>query len=372
MGDVTAMDKEKYEELLHNVCVPANLPNQEKSERYNPLIKFLQANIPPTLYRYRSCGELSFDAFAQDQLWFSKPKVMNDDFDALISYDAVAINRQITEGFQKALHFTHDIKSGGPVPQPIKQALPQMETVEKNILQTSEDDIQTRFTEGEQVFQKQVQTDLPPLSTLIQDNIKIACFSESIESSLMWGHYADNSCGFALAYDFQNFQFPNCNKTNSPCSSGGGFQLFPVVYGDTRFDATKYVCWLWQHQMFQRIDGFTQEQKMFLKEQLPCPDEFMATKIVLHKSNEWAPEKEWRMTFFCMDPDIYNQEYSFAIKRPVAIYLGRKIKPINQKILLSIAKEKGIPVYKMNLLPNTYALIPKLIQDVHDYHGVQK
>src|SRR5699024_10359065 len=133
----------------------------------------------------RSSDLLSFDAFSDDQLWFSKPKVMNDDFDALISYDEEVINRQITENFQRAFQVVNAIKNGEIVPELIKRVLPQMQTIEKNILHTSADDIQTRFAEGKQAFQKYAQAELPPLSTLIQDKIKIACFSESIESALM-------------------------------------------------------------------------------------------------------------------------------------------------------------------------------------------
>lgn len=80
------MDRENYKKLLHSISVPGALPAEEKSKRYKPIIDFLQTEIPSALYRYRSCGELSFGAFSEDQLWFSKPKVMNDDFDALISY----------------------------------------------------------------------------------------------------------------------------------------------------------------------------------------------------------------------------------------------------------------------------------------------
>lgn len=359
------MDREKYKKLLHSIFMPGTLTMEERNKRYQPIIDFLQTEIPPSLYRYRSCGELSFGAFSEDQLWFSKPKVMNDDFDALISYDEEIINRQITENFQQVLQIATAIRNGEVVPEPIKRVLPQMETVEKNILQTPTDDIQTRLAEGEQVFQKRAKTDLPPLSTLIQDNIKIACFSESIESALMWGHYADNSRGFAIAYDFRNFQYPKCN---SPLLSGEDFNLFPVVYSDERFDATEYISWLWQQKMFHEINGFTEDQKALFKKLFPCPDDFMATKIILHKSNEWAPEKEWRMIYSSLRSDIQNQEYSFGIKKPVAIYLGRRIKPINQKILLSIAKEKAIPVYKMELAPNTYALKPKLIQGDQDNH----
>lgn len=77
------MDREKYKKLLHSIFMPGTLTMEERNKRYQPIIDFLQTEIPPSLYRYRSCGELSFGAFSEDQLWFSKPKVMNDDFDAL-------------------------------------------------------------------------------------------------------------------------------------------------------------------------------------------------------------------------------------------------------------------------------------------------
>lgn len=129
------MDRENYKKLLHSISVPGALPVEEKNKRYKPIIDFLQTEIPSSLYRYRSCGELSFDAFSEDQLWFSKPKVMNDDFDALISYDEEVIKRQITENFQRAFQIVNAIRSGEIVgeivPEPIKQVLPQMETVEK-------------------------------------------------------------------------------------------------------------------------------------------------------------------------------------------------------------------------------------------------
>lgn len=356
------MDSKKYKELLHSVSVPSSSVTEEKSTRYKPLVDFLQTEIPSKLYRYRSCGELSFDAFAQDRIWFSKAKEMNDDFDALISYDAQTINKQLTEVLQRVLQFTNAIRSGGSIPEQISQIVPQMKAIAEGIQSASETDVQTRFEFGASSLREYVQSKLTPLSELLQDNIKIACFSESIASASMWGHYADNSRGFALAYDFRDFKYPNCCKNNSPCSHGG-FQLFPVVYNDTRFDATEYISWLLQQLLIQGLNCCTNEQKAILREKVPCPDEFMASKIVLHKSSEWASEREWRMTYICLNPDIQSQEHSFGIKKPVAIYLGRKIKPINEKILLFIAKEKDVPVYKMEIDTKTYTLRPKLVQD---------
>ena len=41
--------------------------------------------IPPMLFRYRSCNELSLQALWDDKIWLSKGNVMNDDYDALQS-----------------------------------------------------------------------------------------------------------------------------------------------------------------------------------------------------------------------------------------------------------------------------------------------
>ena len=76
----------------------------------------------------------------------------------------------------------------------------------------------------------------------------------------------------------------------------------------------------------------------------------MVTKISLHKSKEWEREAEWRL--FCSslnDQEFTNAKHGYCIKKPTAIYLGRRIKPINEKILRKLAEEKEIPVYKMKL-----------------------
>ena len=95
---------------------------------------------------------------------------------------------------------------------------------------------------------------------------------------------------------------------------------------------------------------------------IPCPDMFMITKILLHKASAWKHEKEWRLICTCNSPDFMQQEFPYATKRPTAIYLGRKISPIYEKILRHIAVEKNIPVYKMTLNnhESSYKLYPEI------------
>jgi hypothetical protein len=50
--------------------------------------------------------------------------------------------------------------------------------------------------------------------------------------------------------------------------------------------------------------------------------------------------------------------------KPSALYLGRRISSIYEKILSDIAKEKGLPIYKMSLDDDSisYDLIPEQVE----------
>lgn len=52
----------------------------------------------------------------------------------------------------------------------------------------------------------------------------VACFSEAINSIIMWSHYTQNHEGFALEYDFN--VLTEVMRTHS--------YVFPVIYGNIR------------------------------------------------------------------------------------------------------------------------------------------
>jgi hypothetical protein len=91
----------------------------------------------------------------------------------------------------------------------------------------------------------------------------------------------------------------------------------------------------------------------FLNSFLNCPDITIGTKIALNKSEEWKFEQEWRL--FCTAVDGHQplgDKHVCITKRPNALYLGRRITKTNEKILTMLAKEKNIPVFKMQLDDN--------------------
>lgn len=339
------MTDQSYKEMIHSIIVPASLSVQEQMERYQPLTEFLQTETPKQLYRFRRCNEWSIFSFDQDQLGVNPGHKMNDDFDSMLYFDKDAIK-------VKLQHFLND-------PQIIQK-------LKEYIGQADPSQIDVLTNQFYNMMVQQLDENTEYISNLIQQKIKFACFSEDISSAAMWGYYADSGKGFALSYDFRNGNYSVCDscKTKFQCPTSKSCTLARAIYDDTRFDATPYAAWLFQREMLQRM--IIEKNLHFLwsdfENLMPCPDLFMITKVLLHKANSWKHEQEWRLICTCNSPDFMQKEYPYATKRPTALYLGRKIKPIYEKILRHIAVEKNIPVYKMALRnhESSYKLYPEV------------
>jgi len=134
-------------------------------------------------------------------------------------------------------------------------------------------------------------------------SMRICCFSESIESMLMWTHYANEHKGFALEYG-----------SNDKASIA--LQLWPVFYREKLFDISKYL----------------KKVRSNLIPLLPA----------LHKAMDWKYEKEWRLIV----PG--GECESIAMPRPKAIYMGSNVCPKIEEDLTEIAYERKIKLYRMS------------------------
>lgn len=140
----------------------------------------------------------------------------------------------------------------------------------------------------------------------IRRSMRVCCFSESVESMLMWTHYANEHKGFAIEYG------PNEKSSIA-------LQLWPVFYREKLFDISKY---------FSRVSSN-------LIPLLPA----------LHKAVDWKYEKEWRLVV----PG--NGETNLAMPSPKAIYLGSKCCARIESDLTSIASERKIKLFRMSHNP---------------------
>ena len=327
--------RDEFENIIESIKIGPNTPKEEVDRQFLPVIQFIRKNVPEQLYKFRGCAEYSIDAFEKDELWLSKAAFFNDLHDSLLFFDKNAILDSIEKMF-----------SSGAV-SPMIDAIKQM--------QFPNADLQKQATEMFSALDTKQLTEIvwqsvPGFSQWldqcfafakdgIRERTKMVCLSESIKSPLMWAHYADNHKGFAIGYDFRNNEITQCsNCPNRSCTNIKLGTIYPMIYSDKRYDATRYGQWIVQQQI-NRIIGFPTEEFY--------DDSFLLTKAALHKSNDWSYENEWRI--ICSTPNLaVEQKERYPIKKkPIAIYFGSQIPDFYRKMLMHIADEKGIPRYQM-------------------------
>lgn len=324
----------EYSKMIHELVVPENLNRKEKEMRYGQLIEYLKLNTPDKLFRFRSCKERTFSELDKDILSFSPAYMMNDDFDGMLYFN----KKQIEESFNNVLKKENiarmkDMFNQGYIPPTVSSH------VSKTIIDNGISMLNEKNLDYINNFKQLVNDIFSEQSSYhsILTHKKIACLSTNINSAAMWGYYANNGTGFALSYDFTKMSFLE-------------YGLYPVIYGEKRFDATSFARWLFQQKTLVR---FSKDVSMYKEYSniIPCPDEFMSIKVLIHKSSVWSHEQEWRLIF--NDSKARQEEkYPYIIKKPNAIYLGRNISEINEKFLRRIAEEKRIPIYKMEIREN--------------------
>jgi len=327
--------RDEFEKIMEGIKISPTAPKEEVDRQFLPLIQFIGKNVPEQLYKFRGCAEYSIDAFEKDELWLSKAALFNDLHDSLFFFDKDSILDSIEKMF-----------SSGAV-SPMIEAIKQV--------QFPNPDLQNQATEMFSSLDTKQLADIvwqsvPGFSQWldqcfsfakdgIRERTKMVCLSESIKSPLMWAHYADNHKGFAIGYDFRNNEITQCsNCPNRSCANIKLGAIYPVIYSDKRYDATRYGQWIVQQQV-NRIIGMPVEELY--------DDGFLFTKAALHKSNDWYYENEWRI--ICSTPNLaVEQKDRYPIKKkPIAIYFGSQIPDFYRKMLMHIADEKGIPRYQM-------------------------
>lgn len=350
----------QYIKAIETTVVPSRLSDIEKSKLFEPVNNIILNNLPIKLYRFRSCNESHLSALYNDELWFSNGSEVNDDFDARLFYNknevVAGIKKQVSENGQ--LIVIELLKSLSFVPLEISSVIPNANESLKRIKSLSDDQITVLSTQILSYVLNGVEERMSMIPGVIQQSTQFACFSERVNSDVMWGLYSENATGFAVEYTFDN--------TNYICSTPNCYlSLYPIVYSNKRLDATKYAENLFQQMIL--LDAFRSQgltiSPEFIQAHLNSIDSFMPTKIALYKSKDWKQEKEWRLFYIPRNAMLSQVKHNKVIFRPTAIYLGRKISAFNQKIITDMAIEKKLPVYKMSLNEesNTYSLKRKRI-----------
>lgn len=322
------MDREEFAKRLYSTVIPEGTLPEDIQAMIRPVSETIREMMPKSLFRFRACNEMSVDAFLNDNIYAVTADKFNDPYDTLVRYDLEGIEKWVntvmnteTLGQMKTW-----FAEGWDLPKEVNHILTtEITDVLKVALSSIEDikEIEGRIEETRERMISMIETYFPILSETTKRYSTIACFSESVESILMWSHYADSHKGFALEYDFG----PTLEQ---PIKNVG---LFPIVYSEERLDISDYIAWA-----FLKILGFPAKM----------PDMAASIKNALWKSDVWAYEKEWRMIDLTQR-DITDEKASAIHYKPVAIYYGRHMSGDDKRRLHKVAKEKGIKEYEMYL-----------------------
>lgn len=285
------------------------------------------AFIPDKLYKYISINNLKeerLNAISNEKIWIANPQTMNDPFDSSLSLlEEQLSNYLLKENFEEMTR-----KAG--FDKFFKNA--EMEDIRNS------SDIMNRMIELVQIkypdynnkidyillFLKEFQSKhfgqiLESLNSTLRSSVKISCFSEIVDSMLMWPHYADSHKGICIEYNYGSLKPDDLRKR----------LLYPVIYSEELFDTTT----------------------LLTDQNINAP--LIALLAAMHKSPHWSYEKEWRLII----PGGIIQDDSLFSAAPVsAIYLGARISDGDKELIRVVAAEINTLVFQMRMQQREFSL----------------
>lgn len=327
------MDRNDFSNILNSIVIPGNTPNEELPEIISPIRDAITQLLPNKLYRYRSVDEYNIDALKSDSVYTVTPDKFNDPYDSLIQYNFKQIDELIRATANAEFMIgLRDLLKSEKLNSHVPNYFPNGEFTEAtaNLINTdlsNKDDITKRLTSLASFILDFIEILAPKAIEAIRKSATYACLSEKIDSITMWSHYANNHHGFVLGYTKESLSFETLYAKK--CG------LFPVIYSDKRYDATNNLfAWAIYNIMgIKMID----------------PDKLANIKVALHKSTDWSYEWEWRLICTFLPQERYKVDATPIEITPSEIYYGKLISPEDKMKLHTIAVEKGLNEYDMDI-----------------------
>ena len=204
------MDRLEFEKRLQSIVIPGGTPQNELVRLLSPISEVISQMMPSSLFRFRTCNKMQIDAFEKDELYAVTADKFNDPYDTLVRYDKEGI-KQSTAAFLTYENFKQlkvFFEQGGDFPDEAKQLLPQdiIDALKNSLMLVPDDDdsVKQYIEASKNRMLSLIDLYFPLLAETSKRCQTIACFCESIESVVMWSHYAQNHQGFALEYNLRD------------------------------------------------------------------------------------------------------------------------------------------------------------------------
>jgi hypothetical protein len=288
-------------------------------------------HLPSSIFKYRDINPFSLRNIEEDSVWLADPGSFNDPYDSSFTIDFNAVT-SLALKCQPLDEILSEVSNAGIDFSPeeinkIRNSLEPAETIREIVLEEATPEQRNILKQAIAQINQKMHTDLLcQFKASVLDSFKICSFTEELYSTVMWSHYSKNHTGFCIEYDL----------TIVPPGDYRKRFLYPVIYTDKMFDATKWMA-------STSTDNYN---NLYIK------------YAALHKSIEWAYEKEWRLLF---SAGVFEKPLCYPMGRPKALYLGARISDNDRNNFIRIARTKNIRLFQMELDQNHFKVASKLI-----------
>lgn len=288
-------------------------------------------NLPRSIFKYRSVNESSLKNLEDGTIWLADPKSLNDPYDCAHTIDMDGLSQDLWRRMPPQLaaqlpaeRFTSDVVS-----QLSSSADPEGFLIDTLL---SNEPFEKR-EKGKEAMREVMRTlhegMVREYSDGLKSAFKLCSFSERLDSTLMWSHYANYHKGFCIEYDVSAFL---------PTDYRSRF-LYPVIYTDRLYDATPH--------FMKGVDA----------------DSFNNLHLNLaglYKAIDWSYEREWRLLFA---NEMLKEAQAYSMGKAKAVYLGSHISREDQDCLTSVCSTLKVPVRKMRHSTSQFLMEACSIED---------
>lgn len=341
----------KFADLLYSAGFDSICDSEVYEAQLKRIRSWIMENMPAKLYKYRAPNTNNFNAFENNQLWGSPINNFNDPLECLPCYNLETVNKAINTEF--SLELIKPIREqliNNQLPSQFSKLItPEFAAVLKNAMgetaSFSDDQIRERLHVSRNQVVSYLNSIMPDLEKAFFSGIHqeessycIVSLSETVTSSLMWGHYADSHKGFCLEYDIASILQEcsnNCQDSRYCRQFMMNIGIAPVIYKDERFDASSaFISMIMNH--IKNVSGLPVEDYHF--------DVLLPVKTLLTKAESWSYEKEWRLYKKMPCP---TRPQSLLEIKPSAAYMGINMQPSDKEKIIKLCQDKQIPCYQM-------------------------
>lgn len=294
------------------------------------------APVPQFLYKYRPFDEFTFDMLDNGYVYLCPAEKLDDpseckvDFSAQDVYDLKS-NRLTFKGVEMILAFIKPYTTEENFQQVrsiVARTLMPQGNVRRHFLLDASFEIQELVPDidtaplinwlgsiPDKLNAPNIRYKFIELFSLARDarrDMGICSLSELQNSSEMWENYADNSKGYCIEYDMQNYE--------------NMYALYPVVYQDNR--ENNIVTSILSSFIGKMIFGMSYGQI--------AADKSQFIRLFLTKDLVWSYQKEWRL--------LGDANYKLPAPKIHTIYLGKNMLEQDKRQMVGYCKEHSIQV----------------------------